>query len=909
METLHFVDSNSSIPSLFGLNTANFKMTNADSSSHVQNSDSDSNNRLPTAILTKPPNHSFKHVHVLQCPGCQFSTLISLTLQGHIKANHPTIDSFTAFSCSDCGAKTTEKNLLEDHMKLYHPNAEQPYKFLELRHSVTSLVDVVPLDSPHSTNPTNPTTTAQAIRPESSSPPIITSPQKTTVTSHALVKAESATDVTEKSTNAIQGSKKRKAHTPGKITPAALPVNGDAEYSAAESESKRIKLDKSLEPNVEIDTKPEGSSTSQNELTSNATSTTMVCTVNGFMEALKNRQQLANAQQNATAPKITTTSIMMDSNVAKNLVNQLLASAQGKIELGASPSSSTNQANLSVDQALDMSMRSTLELGQQLQAGLKTSELKLSDLIQTNQFNLRGLLGGQSTVTTTLGTPGVQQITIGLPTSNTPTSQTTSMLDPEILKQLQSSSQMVSLSQVQALLSLLGGNKPIVQTPKEISTLDDILTSQMLLQGNPSLVSGSVSGISLPLEGLSSSTLNLPTTAGITLTGNTLKGYPFSTGGLIPVTNFSPGQTGGLGTFSLANSTLPSSLASFVTSLSGASQATQAISTSSGQPTIATTQNLPFDGSIFLNQLNQTTTATTQGNLQIRPPIQAIATNGGNHTSVTMVANDNNSPQVGLRGSKSNLSLDDLATTDTENSGIGGGAGMDESVDKESGSSPSTSQAGSRRPKSGGRRSSGVGSRPHRQNFTANQNRILNDWYNEHHYKPYPSTEDTKHLSNLAGLTYSQVKKWFANKRARTSSNGVPRPLPPTTSQETAPVSNTDTTVAAALSAARSAAANLLALTTSTTTTTSIPLQAVSQAPMSSIIVPSGLMLRQSGLTVLAPRPPTTQATSVVATSTEPLSEETANHIPTSPSNEETTQPAASSVKHEEGNEEKSASD
>ncbi|VDL57948.1 unnamed protein product [Hymenolepis diminuta] len=560
-------------------------------------------------------------------------------------------------------------------------------------------------------------------------------------------------------------------------------------------------------------------------------------------------------------------------------------------------------------------MRPTIELGQQLQAGLKTSELKLSDLIQTDQFNLRGLLGGQPTVTTTtLGTPGIQQITIGLPTSNTPTSQATSLLDPEILKQLQSPSQMVSLSQLQALISILTGNKPIVQTPKEISNLNDILASQMLLQGNPSLVSGGVGGISLPLEGLTSNTLNSATTTGITLTGNTLKGFPFSAGGVIPVTNFSPAQTGGLGTFSLANSTLPSSLASFVTSLSGASQATQAISTSSGQSTIATTQNLSFDGSVFLNQLNQATTATTQASLQIRPPIQAVATNGGNHTSVTMVTSNNNSPQVGLRESKSNLSLDDLATTDTDNSVVGGGAGtgIEQSVDKESGSSPSTSQIGSRRPKSGGRRSSGVGSRPHRQNFTANQNRILNDWYNEHHYKPYPTTEDTKHLSNLAGLTYPQVKKWFANKRARTSSNGVPRPLPPTTSQEGTSVSNADTTVAAAISAARTAAANLLALTTSSTTpstSTSIPLQAVSQAPMNSILVPSGLMLRPGGLTVLAPRPPATQTTSVAATTTEPSIQETANQHPTSPANEEPTQPAVSPIKQEEGNEKKTASD
>ncbi|VDL58498.1 unnamed protein product [Hymenolepis diminuta] len=213
METLQFVESKSSIPPLFSLNMKNFKMTNSDSSSHVQNSDSDSNNRLPTAILPKPPNNSFKHVHVLQCPGCQFSTLISSTLQGHIKASHPTIESFTVFSCSDCGAKTTEKNLLEDHMKLYHPNAEQPYKFAELRHSVNSMIDGVMLVNPRSTSSAISTATTQTIPPQSSSPPIITSTQKPT-TSHALAKAESASEVPEKSTNTIQGSKKRKAHTP-----------------------------------------------------------------------------------------------------------------------------------------------------------------------------------------------------------------------------------------------------------------------------------------------------------------------------------------------------------------------------------------------------------------------------------------------------------------------------------------------------------------------------------------------------------------------------------------------------------------------------------------------------------------------------------------------------------------------
>lgn len=47
--------------------------------------------------------------------------------------------------------------------------------------------------------------------------------------------------------------------------------------------------------------------------------------------------------------------------------------------------------------------------------------------------------------------------------------------------------------------------------------------------------------------------------------------------------------------------------------------------------------------------------------------------------------------------------------------------------------------------------------RPHRQNFTPTQNRILTEWYQLHQAKPYPSTDDTKELANISGLSYSQV--------------------------------------------------------------------------------------------------------------------------------------------------------
>uniref|UniRef100_A0A1I8FK29 Homeobox domain-containing protein n=1 Tax=Macrostomum lignano TaxID=282301 RepID=A0A1I8FK29_9PLAT len=54
------------------------------------------------------------------------------------------------------------------------------------------------------------------------------------------------------------------------------------------------------------------------------------------------------------------------------------------------------------------------------------------------------------------------------------------------------------------------------------------------------------------------------------------------------------------------------------------------------------------------------------------------------------------------------------------------------------------------------------------QNFTDVQNSQLQGWFSEHRQKPYPSTADTHRLAELTGLSYPQVKKWFANRRMRT---------------------------------------------------------------------------------------------------------------------------------------------
>ncbi|KAM7542594.1 hypothetical protein Aperf_G00000008263 [Anoplocephala perfoliata] len=375
----------------------NFKLTNVDASPCILKNESDAS-RPVSIIFTRTPNGSNNYVHVLRCPACDFLTLILSTLREHVKTNHPTLESITLLSCSQCGSISTERNLLEEHMKLYHFNSEtSSYKFLETRQAInsesaatTSLTIPLTISPPSATvsglriglaspqpattnSPSNSnvscTTAQQALPPQSSSPPIITSTQRSTSSSHPSAQADSISQAPERSTATIQGSRRRKATNPGKIPAAALAQNGEGE-DIVEQVSKRMKLEKTPESNRD-ETKTSG-------VTLNKTSSshaTMVCSMNGIMEALKN-QQLANpitenstASTSSTAPTSTpaskvTTAIMMDANSAKNLVNQLLAAAaagQGKIEVSgagvamSASAATTTATHLSADQALDMS--------------------------------------------------------------------------------------------------------------------------------------------------------------------------------------------------------------------------------------------------------------------------------------------------------------------------------------------------------------------------------------------------------------------------------------------------------------------------------------------------------------------------------------------------------------------------
>ena len=52
--------------------------------------------------------------------------------------------------------------------------------------------------------------------------------------------------------------------------------------------------------------------------------------------------------------------------------------------------------------------------------------------------------------------------------------------------------------------------------------------------------------------------------------------------------------------------------------------------------------------------------------------------------------------------------------------------------------------------------------------------RIMNNWYERNHENPYPSNETAEVIAKAGNITAEQVKKWFANKRMR-SSNTKPQ--------------------------------------------------------------------------------------------------------------------------------------
>ena len=66
--------------------------------------------------------------------------------------------------------------------------------------------------------------------------------------------------------------------------------------------------------------------------------------------------------------------------------------------------------------------------------------------------------------------------------------------------------------------------------------------------------------------------------------------------------------------------------------------------------------------------------------------------------------------------------------------------------------------------------------KPNYAMLTEEAKTILNQWYEEHLNNPYPSETEKSQLAERCGISMSQVKSWFANKRNRT--NNTKRQVP-----------------------------------------------------------------------------------------------------------------------------------
>ncbi|XP_071099203.1 uncharacterized protein [Haliotis cracherodii] len=59
-------------------------------------------------------------------------------------------------------------------------------------------------------------------------------------------------------------------------------------------------------------------------------------------------------------------------------------------------------------------------------------------------------------------------------------------------------------------------------------------------------------------------------------------------------------------------------------------------------------------------------------------------------------------------------------------------------------------------------------SRPASRNLNPESITLMESWYHEHLNNPYPTHTEAEDMANKGGITLSQLRKWFANKRHRT---------------------------------------------------------------------------------------------------------------------------------------------
>ncbi|KAL3887836.1 hypothetical protein ACJMK2_000228 [Sinanodonta woodiana] len=76
---------------------------------------------------------------------------------------------------------------------------------------------------------------------------------------------------------------------------------------------------------------------------------------------------------------------------------------------------------------------------------------------------------------------------------------------------------------------------------------------------------------------------------------------------------------------------------------------------------------------------------------------------------------------------------------------------------------------GKKRTRSGVGKDDSSSFKPNSNGLTVESRRILNNWFDSHLEYPYPLEEEKKQLAEQCGITFAQVKSWFANKRSRTN--------------------------------------------------------------------------------------------------------------------------------------------
>ncbi|VDO82608.1 unnamed protein product [Schistosoma curassoni] len=116
----------------------NFCLLKNDASSNQQAA------KTVSLVLTRLTNSVSTYVHVLRCNFCDYLTLNPTSLKEHFRLRHPTSLGFLTYTCSQCSSMSTERSLMEEHLRIYHKITENPAaKLIERFHTPTTTSDAL----------------------------------------------------------------------------------------------------------------------------------------------------------------------------------------------------------------------------------------------------------------------------------------------------------------------------------------------------------------------------------------------------------------------------------------------------------------------------------------------------------------------------------------------------------------------------------------------------------------------------------------------------------------------------------------------------------------------------------------------------------------------------------------------